>query len=155
MMKSDATKQIDKEIAGLPDWRGHTLAAIRRIIHQADPEIVEEWKWMGTATFSHDGLVCAADAHTKVVKMIFFKGASVADPAGLFNAELAGSTRRAIKFAEGDRIDERALQKLVRDGVALNLGRAAKKKPPTRRAPAAPKSPSKPRPKPRPKPRSK
>ncbi len=115
-----ASRRIDQAIAGLADWRGQTLAAVRRIVHEADPEVTEEWKWMGTPVWSHAGNVCAADAHTNMVKMIFFKGARLPDPHGLFNAELGGTTRRAIKFFAGDRIDERALKTLIRAGVALN-----------------------------------
>jgi len=126
--------RIDKEIATHPDWRGQTLAAIRRIIHDADPEVIEEWK---SPVWSHQGIVCAADIHTNMVKMIFFKGASLPDPDGLFNAELGGNRRRAIKFLEGDRVKERALKRLVRAGVDLNCANVAKsnKTPKPRRTP--------------------
>jgi hypothetical protein len=116
----EPARRIDAEIADLADWRGEMLAGIRKTIHDADPDVTEEWKWMGTPVWSHDGNVCAADAHKNVVKMIFFKGARLPDPHGLFNAELGGTTRRAIKFFQGDRIDERALTQLVRAGVDLN-----------------------------------
>ncbi len=127
------SKRIDKEIADLADWRGKTVADVRRMIHDADPEVSEEWKWMGTAVWCHNGNVCAADAHTNMVKVIFFKGASLPDPDGLFNAELEGNTRRAIKFFEGDRIDEHAFKNLVRAGVDLNCTTAKGKTPAKRR----------------------
>jgi hypothetical protein len=123
----EASKRIDKEIAGLKDWRGQILATIRRAIREADPEVTEEWKWMGTAVWRHHGNLCAADAHTHVVKVIFFKGASIPDPDGLFNAELEGTTRRAIKFSEGDAVNEPGLKKLVEVAVELNRAKPAKR----------------------------
>jgi len=117
---AEPSRRIDDAIAALPDWRGEMLAAIRRIVHEADPGVVEEWKWMGTPVWCDEGNVCAADAHTKVVKMIFFKGARLPDPRKLFNAELEGTTRRAIKLVAGDRIDAPALKRLVRAAVDLN-----------------------------------
>jgi hypothetical protein len=131
------SKQIDKEIAGLRDWRGAILAEIRRLIHDADSEVTEEWKWMGTPVWCHDGNVCAADAHTNMVKVIFFKGAKLPDPERMFNAELEGNTRRAIKLFEGDRINERAFKTLFRAGLALNGAKSKGKKPAKRPGPGA------------------
>ena len=124
---SDASKKIDDRIAELGDWRGETLAEVRRIIHEADPEVVEEFKWAkatspGTPVWSHSGNICTGETYKKVVKLTFFKGASLDDPAGLFNSSLEGKTRRAIDIAEEDEIDEAALKDLVRAAVALNLG---------------------------------
>ena len=130
-------KQIDKEIADLGDWRGATLSAIRRIIHDADAEVTEEWKWMGTPVWCHDGNVCAADAHTNMVKVIFFKGATLPDPERMFNAELEGNTRRAIKLFEGDRINERAFKALFRAGLELNRAKSKGRKPAKRPGPGA------------------
>jgi len=129
-----ASRRIDRAIAELADWRGETLAAIRKIVHDADPDVTEEWKWMGTPVWCHDGNVCAADAHNEMVKMIFFKGARLPDPGGLFNAELGGTTRRAIKLFAGDRIDARALKQLVRAGVELNRAETTGASRPARRA---------------------
>jgi hypothetical protein len=131
------SKLIDKEIASLTDWRGETLAEIRRLIHEADSEVTEEWKWMGTPVWCHAGNVCAADAHTNMVKVIFFKGASLPDPDRVFNAELEGNTRRAIKFFEGDRINERAFKTLFRAGLALNSAKSKGQKPTKRPGPGA------------------
>src|SRR5215210_5560447 len=118
---ADAPSQlIDARIAELDDWRGETLARIRALIKQADPEVVEEWKWRGTPVWSHDGMICTGETYKNVVKMTFAKGASLEDPAGLFNSSLEGNTRRAIDFREGDEIDEAAFKALVRDAVALN-----------------------------------
>lgn len=111
---------IDGRISELGDWRGATLARIRALIKEADPEIIEEWKWRGVPTWYHDGIVCTGETYKKVVKMTFAKGAALDDPAGLFNASLEGNTRRAIDFAEGDLIDEKALKTLIRAAVALN-----------------------------------
>lgn len=130
-----ASEQIDKEIADLADWRGQTLSEIRRIIHDADADVIEEWKWMGTATWSHDGLLCVANAHTKIVKMTFAQGAKLPDPDKLFNAGLEGSTRRAINFSEGDKIRARALKNLVRASVELNSAKAKNKAPAARKRP--------------------
>lgn len=122
-----ASALIDERIAELGDWRGKTLAKVRAIIHAADPEIVEEWKWMGTPVWSHGGIVCTGETYKNVVKMTFLKGASLEDPAGLFNSSLEGNARRAIDIREGETIDEAALQDLIRAAVALNL--AGKDKP--------------------------
>ena len=122
-----ASAFIDAKINELGDWRGKTLAKVRAIIHKADPEIVEEWKWMGTPVFSHGGIVCTGETYKSVVKMTFAKGASLNDPAGLFNSSLDGNVRRAIDIHEGEKINEAALKQLIRAAVALNL--ASKSKP--------------------------
>jgi hypothetical protein len=119
---------IDERIKELGDWRGNTLAKIRRIIQEADPEIVEEWKWMGTPVWSHGGIVCTGETYKKIVKMTFAKGAALEDPSGLFNSSLDGNVRRAIDIREGDKIDEAALQDLIRAAVALNLLTKSKSK---------------------------
>jgi hypothetical protein len=116
-----ASASIDKKIKELADWRGKTLAKVREIIHQADPEIVEEWKWMGTPVFSHGGIICTGETYKNVVKMTFAKGAALKDPSGLFNSSLEGNVRRAIDIHEGDKINEAALKDLIRAAVALNL----------------------------------
>lgn len=121
-----ASAFIDEKIAQLGDWRGKTLAKVRTIIHEADPEIVEERKWvkpssLGTPVFSHSGIVCTGETHKNVVKMTFAKGAALKDPSGLFNSSLDGNVRRAIDIHEGDKIDEAALKELIRAAVALNL----------------------------------
>ena len=114
---------IDARIMELDDWRGETLARIRSLIKQADPDVVEEWKWRGTPVWSHDGIICTGETYKNVVKMTFAKGASLDDPAGLFNSSLEGNVRRAIDFREGEKIDEKALKALVRSAVALNTSR--------------------------------
>ena len=111
---------IDARIRELDDWRGETLARLRALVKQADPVVVEEWKWRGTPVWSHDGIICTGETYKSVVKMTFAKGASLKDPSGLFNSSLEGNTRRAIDFHEGDEIDETALKALVRSAVALN-----------------------------------
>jgi hypothetical protein len=121
------SKLIDARIAELDDWRGETLARIRAIIKAADPAIVEEWKWRGVPVWSHDGIVCTGETYKKVVKMTFAKGASLPDPAGLFNSSLEGNTRRAIDIPEGAEINEKALKALIRAAVDLN-GTKGKKK---------------------------
>ncbi len=127
-----ASAFIDQKIKELGDWRGKMLARVRKIIHEADAEIVEEWKWMGTPVFSHGGIVCTGETYKSVVKLTFAKGAALKDPAGLFNSSLDGNVRRAIDIHEGDKIDEAALKNLIRAAVALNL--EAKPKPKSRRA---------------------
>ena len=111
---------IDARIRELDDWRGETLARLREVVKQADPEVVEEWKWRGTPVWSHDGIICTGETYKSVVKMTFAKGASLEDPSGLFNSSLEGNVRRAIDFHEGDKIDEKALKALIRSAVALN-----------------------------------
>ena len=121
-MKNGSPSQlIDARITELGDWRGETLARLRSLIKQADPEVVEEWKWRGVPVWSHAGLICTGETYKSVVKMTFAKGASLADPSGLFNSSLEGNTRRAIDFREGDKIDEGALKALIRAAVALNM----------------------------------
>jgi hypothetical protein len=124
-----ASALIDAKITELGDWRGKMLAKLRRIAHQADPEIVEEWKWMGTPVFSHAGIVCTGETYKNVVKMTFAKGAALKDPSRLFNSSLEGNVRRAIDIHEGDTIDEAALKDLIRAAVALNLKAKSKPKP--------------------------
>jgi hypothetical protein len=112
---------IDARIEELDDWRGETLARVRILIKQADPEVVEEWKWRGVPVWSHAGIICTGETYKDVVKMTFARGASLQDPAGLFNSSLEGNTRRAIDFHEGDKIDDKALKALIRAAVALNI----------------------------------
>jgi hypothetical protein len=116
-----ASALIDDKIKELGDWRGKTLAKVREIIHQADPEVVEEWKWRGTPVWSRGGIVCTGETYKSVVKMTFAKGAALKDPAGLFNSSLDGTVRRAIDIHEGDKVDEGALKDLILAAVALNL----------------------------------
>jgi len=118
---------IDARIKELRDWRGETLARIRILIKQADPEVIEEWKWRGVPVWSHAGIICTGETYKSVVKMTFAKGASLADPSKLFNSSLEGNTRRAIDFHEGDKIDEKALKALIRAAVALNTSSAARR----------------------------
>jgi hypothetical protein len=124
-----ASALIDEKIKELGDWRGKTLAKLREIIHEADPEIVEEWKWMGTPVWSHGGIVCTGETYKKVVKMTFAKGAELKNTSGLFNSSLDGNVRRAIDIHEGDKVDEAALKDLIRAAVALNLKGQGKPKP--------------------------
>ncbi len=119
---------IDKRITELADWRGAMLARLRALIKQADPEVTEEWKWRGVPVWEHDGILCTGETYKSVVKMTFAKGASLDDPAGLFNSSLEGNTRRAIDFPEGAVINEDALKALIRAAVALNQAYRAKKK---------------------------
>jgi hypothetical protein len=120
----DPAALIDARIEELNDWRGETLARIRALVKQADPEVVEEWKWRGVPTWYHEGIACTGETYKSHVKMTFAKGASLDDPAGLFNSSLEGNVRRAIDFREGEEIDEEALVALIRQAVALNEGRA-------------------------------
>lgn len=122
----DASKLIDQRIEELGDWRGETLQRMRELIHTAAPGVVEEWKWMGTPVFSLDGIICTGESYKKVVKLTFAKGASLPDPAKLFNSSLEGNTRRAIDITEGEKVDAKAFKTLVKAAVALN--RSAKKK---------------------------
>jgi hypothetical protein len=115
---------IDARIEELGDWRGETLARVRALVKQADPEAVEEWKWRGVPVWYHAGMICTGETYKSVVKMTFAKGASLEDPAGLFNSSLEGNTRRAIDFHEGEEIDEKALKALIRAAVALNTSSA-------------------------------
>jgi hypothetical protein len=124
--EESAAAQIEARIEELGDWRGETLARVRRLVKEADPEITEEWKWVkrgrgGTPTWSHAGIVCTGETYKSVVKMTFAKGASLEDPSGLFNSSLEGKVRRAIDIREGEEIDEAALRDLIREAVALNV----------------------------------
>jgi len=129
-----ASALIDERIEKLGDWRGKTLARVRALIHEEDPAIVEEWKWMGTPVWSHGGIVCTGETYKNVVKMTFAKGAGLKDPSGLFNSSLGGNVRRAIDIHEGDKVDEAALKDLIRAAVALNLEGKNKPRPKPRRA---------------------
>jgi hypothetical protein len=120
---------IDARIKELSDWRGETLARVRGLIKQADPEVIEEWKWRGVPVWSHAGMICTGETYKNAVKLTFAKGASLEDPSGLFNSSLEGSTRRAIDLHEGDKIDEKALKALVRAAVALNTSARAAARP--------------------------
>ena len=124
-----ASAFIDDKIRDLGDWRGKTLASLRKVIHDADPEIIEEWKWMGSPCWSHDGLICVANGHKDKVKLTFSQGASLPDPDKLFNAGLEGNRWRAIDLYKGDKVDEAALKDLIRAAVALNLKGKSKPKP--------------------------
>jgi hypothetical protein len=124
-----ASALIDERIRELADWRGTMLAKVRAIIHAADPEIVEEWKWMGTPIFSHGGIVCTGETYKSVVKLTFAKGAALKDPSGLFNSSLDGNVRRAIDIHEGEKVNEKALKALIRAAVALNLEGKARSTP--------------------------
>ena len=132
MKKSDsnqtqpASELISKRIAELGDWRGETLGRMRKLIKEADPDVVEEWKWMGTPIWSHDGIICTGESYKNVVKLTFAKGASLKDPAHLFNSSLEGNVRRAIDIREGEEVDASAFKALVREAVALNRSKKAK-----------------------------
>ncbi len=133
MKKSEAqsskspARLIDARIKELGDWRGETLGRIRTLIKEADPGVVEEWKWRGVPVWEHDGIICTGETYKAVVKMTFARGAALDDPSGLFNASLEGNTRRAIDFREGDKIDAKALKALIRAAVALNTSSGAKR----------------------------
>ena len=129
MKKKDESpaQLIDARIEELDDWRGEMLSRLRALIKKADPDVVEEWKWGGVPVWSHDGLICTGETYKSVVKMTFAKGASLEDPAGLFNSSLEGNTRRAIDFREGEKIDEKALKTLIRAAVTLNQSKAKPK----------------------------
>ena len=126
-----ASRLISEKIAGLGDWRGDALARVRALVREADPDVVEEWKWMGTPVWSHDGGICTGESYKSIVKLTFFKGASLKDPAGLFNSSLDGNKRRAIDIHEGEEIDAKAFKTLVRAAVALNA--SGEKKPAKRK----------------------
>jgi hypothetical protein len=123
-----ASKLISERIAELGDWRGETLSRMRKLIRQADPDVVEEWKWRGTPVFSHDGILCTGETYKKVVKLTFFKGAALKDPARLFNASLEGNARRAIDIHEVEKVDTTAFKALIRAAVALNISGGKKTK---------------------------
>jgi hypothetical protein len=122
------SERISNRIAELGDWRGETLARIRQLIHEADPEVEEEWKWMGTPVWSHAGILCTGEHYKKVVKLTFHKGAALPDPAGLFNASLEGNARRAIDIQEGVAIDEEAFKALIQAAIALNQSKPPRKR---------------------------
>ena len=132
MKKSESTKPasewIDERIEELGDWRGEMLGHLRGVVKEADPDVVEEWKWRGTPVWEHDGIICTGETYKSVVKMTFAKGASLDDPSGLFNSSLDGNVRRAIDIHEGEAIDERALKALIRSAVALNVEGKSKAK---------------------------
>jgi hypothetical protein len=119
---------IDARIKELDDWRGEMLSRLRGLVKDADPEVVEEWKWRGVPVWSHDGLICTGETYKNVVKMTFAKGASLEDPSGLFNSSLDGNTRRAIDFHEGDKVDEKAIKALIRAAISLNASKRSKGK---------------------------
>ena len=123
-----ASELISQRIAALGDWRGDTLARMRRLIQEADPDVVEEWKWMGTPVWSHDGIICTGETYKAVVKLTFAKGAALPDPAHLFNSSLEGNVRRAIDIPEGETVDEAAFKALVRAAIELNGLKPAKKR---------------------------
>ena len=123
-MEKSPSQLIDARIAELDDWRGELLARLRGVVKEADPDVVEEWKWRGVPTWYHDGIVCTGETYKNVVKMTFAKGASLEDPSGLFNSSLEGNTRRAIDFREGEKINEEALKTLIRAAVTLNKSKA-------------------------------
>ena len=123
-----ASKLITERIASLKDWRGKTLGRMRKLIKDADPDVVEEWKWMGTPVWSHDGIICTGESYKSVVKLTFAKGASLEDPKGLFNSSLDGNVRRAIDIHEGEEVDASAFKALVREAIALNSSSKAKAK---------------------------
>ena len=125
---ADASRLIDERIAELGDWRGETLAKMRALIKQVDPDVLEEWKWMGTPVWSHDGGICTGETYKAAVKLTFFKGASLKDPAKLFNSSLEGNTRRAIDIHEGEKIDTKAFKALIKAAIDLNTSGAKTKK---------------------------
>lgn len=123
------SRMIDARIKELGDWRGEMLARVRTLIRQADPDVVEEWKWRGVPVWEHDGIICTGETYKAVVKLTFAKGASLEDPSGLFNSSLEGNARRAIDIHEGDRLDEKALKALIRAAIALNMSKRAASRP--------------------------
>jgi len=125
-MEASPAQLIDGRIAELDDWRGEMLGRLRTLVHEADPDVVEEWKWRGVPVWEHKGIVCTGETYKSVVKMTFAKGAALDDPAGLFNSSLDGNTRRAIDFHEGEKINTKALKALVRAAVAFNESKAKK-----------------------------
>ncbi len=138
---SDASEKITRRIEELGDWRGATLARLRELIHEADPDVVEEWKWMGTPVWSHEGGITTGESYKQVVKLTFFRGAALPDPQKLFNSSLEGNTRRAIDFREGEKIEEAAFKKLIHAAVEANVAVRAAKKPKAK--PAAKKATAK------------
>ena len=141
---TDASQKITERIAELGDWRGETLKRMRKLIHEADPAVVEEWKWMGTPIWSHDGILCTGESYKDKIKLTFAKGASLKDPKRLFNSSLDGNVRRAIDIFEGKPVDEAAFKKLILDAVALNSAKKSKPARKAKKAPAKKKSVKKP-----------
>jgi hypothetical protein len=135
---TDASVLIDDKIAQLADWRGETLARMRKLIHEADPAVVEEWKWMGTPVWSHDGGVCTGESYKQVVKLTFFRGASLPDPRKLFNSSLDGNTRRAIDIREGESLNATAFKALIRAAVAANTAARVQRRPARKASSATP-----------------
>ncbi len=127
-MAQSASDLISKRIAELGDWRGETLSRMRKLIHEADPDVVEEWKWMGTPVFEHDGIICTGESYKAVVKLTFAKGASLKDPKKLFNSSLEGNVRRAIDIREGEKVDARAFKALIKAAIAANQEARTRKK---------------------------
>jgi hypothetical protein len=125
--EASASDRLDERIRELGDWRGETLARVRTLIKEADPEIVEEWKWRGVPVWEHAGIICTGETYKSIVKLTFAKGAALEDPAGLFNSSLEGNTRRAIDFHEGDEVNEKALKALIRAAVTFNTAKARKR----------------------------
>jgi hypothetical protein len=123
------SRLIDARIKELGDWRGEMLARVRMLIKQADPDVIEEWKWRGVPVWEHDGIICTGETYKAVVKLTFARGAALEDPSGLFNSSLEGNTRRAIDFHEGDKVDEKALKALIRAAIALNISARAAARP--------------------------
>jgi hypothetical protein len=139
-----ASKLISNRIAELGDWRGKTLSRMRKLIQKEDPDVVEEWKWMGTPIWSHDGIICTGESYKSIVKLTFAKGASLKDPARLFNSSLDGNTRRAIDIHEGEVVDESAFRALVRQAISVNsAAKSGKAKAPKKASPAAKRPPAK------------
>jgi hypothetical protein len=142
MTKSDPPKGkspsqlIDERVAELDDWRGEMLSRLRAIVKEADPQVVEEWKWRGVPVWEHDGIICTGETYKSIVKLTFAKGASLEDPKGLFNSSLEGNTRRAIDFHEGEKVNKTALKALIRSAIALNESKAKAKPKPAPKAPA-------------------
>jgi hypothetical protein len=127
-MSKSASREIDGRIKALGDWRGDVLGRLRALIHEADPEVVEEWKWRGVPVWEHDGIICTGESYKAVVKTTFANGAALKDPAGLFNSSLEGNVRRAIDFKQGEKINERAFKALIRAAIEYNQAKAKKKK---------------------------
>jgi hypothetical protein len=137
---TDASDKISERIAELGDWRGETLKRMRKLIHEADPAVVEEWKWMGTPIWSHDGIICTGESYKDKIKLTFAKGASLKDPKRLFNSSLDGNVRRALDIFEGQKVDEAAFRKLILDAVALNSAKKSKPAKKARKSPARKKA---------------
>ena len=142
-MSAEGSKRIDQRIAELDDWRGETLSKVRALVKQTLPEIEEEWKWMGTPVWEHNGIICTGESYKEVVKLTFAKGASLADPSRLFNSSLDGNVRRAIDIRKGEKLDTRALKALLLEAAALNAAKKTKSAPAKAKAKAKPKADAK------------